>query len=229
MASSTMTYVISNRTRKEWRGGTEKMSITENSLIPWFYCQICQHKVRNPYCCPCGDVFCKECIINYLLTNKSKKHEIVEKDAGKAEEIEKFMNMQRIVPTQEHLKISESVKTKEKIKKTKKESVKCPVCSTKIKFSKLLSLEIDWDGDVPICMSCRKAITGSVRAKRLSCSHVICDKCYSTVAEKLKQCPRCNASINTEQTLLINKTTIDMRGPDGNIIIKHEGLVDAFG
>ena len=224
MASTTQTYVISNRTRKEWRGGTEKIVISEKSLNPWNYCQICQHPAVHPYCCPKGDVFCKECIINFMLMNKPIKEKKEKKDKSKEKDIEKFLNLQRVIP--QELKHSESI---ERSIKEKKNKVCCPVCNSKIKLNKLHMLIFDCDNDNPMCSSCKKIINGSIYAKRLSCCHIVCNDCYSEIVEKLEQCPKCSASINLENTIILNKTIHDIKKPGGQIIITHADLVDSFG
>ena len=199
MASTTQTYVISNRTRTEFRGGTEKILISEENLNPWFFCKICLHPAREPYCCKNGCVYCKECIIEYILS--------------KTNELEKEKNGQ----------------VNQTNKKHKKESVKCPSCQTKIKFSKLSKLSFNISGNSPICPSCKREIIGSLHARRLSCTHVVCDSCYSTIVEKTKQCPQCLSNVNTDETILMNKSILSQRKSGGQIIITRKDLVGTFG
>ena len=196
MASSTQTYVISNRTRTEFRGGTEKIAISEENLNPWFYCKICLHTARDPYCCRNGCVYCKECIIGYIL---SKTNELERENENKT-------------------------------KKHKKESVKCPCCQTKIKFSKLLKVSFDISEDASLCPSCKRKIIGSLHAWRLHCTHIVCDSCFTSIVEKTKQCPQCLTNINIDSgTILMNKYVLSQRKSGGQIILTRKDLVGTFG
>ncbi|EAY06635.1 hypothetical protein TVAG_322550 [Trichomonas vaginalis G3] len=232
MAAYCKTYDISNEMRKKYRGGTVSMTVTEADLNPWYFCRICQHCAREPTCCPSGDVFCKECILDYILSHKAKKTSAVTIDPNMKNEIDKFLDLQRIVPkSNPEAKIEKKpeVKPSHKKKSEKKVKVLCPQCNKKIKYQKLLDLTVVFDGDIPICKACGRQIVGETRAMRLDCSDVICNKCLSGIAKQTKQCPVCHKDINIDNTILLNKTVINLKQADGKIVISHQDLIDSFG
>lgn len=224
-------YDISNAQISRLRGTTSTVALSEEDLNPWYYCKICQHCAREPVCCKKGDVFCKECILNYIIMHKNKKYSVVEEDPNMKNQINKFLDLQRIVPqagNEIQIQPKANIKKKTKKKLNEKIDVLCPQCNKKIKYQKLIPLIITFDNEIPICSSCQRQITGNSRGMRISCSHVICDKCATGIAKETKSCPVCHKEINFEKTILLNKTVIEMKNANGKILVQRNGILDLF-
>jgi len=196
MATS-RTYIISNKSRKEWRGGTQSLIVTPDLLKKWNQCGICLNTALDPYCCNNGDIFCKECILEYII------------NFG-------------------HNKESDSSEKKTNDKK-RTQICRCPSCKKKIKWNKLLKVEITYNDDSPICPVCKKCISSTDTPLRLPCSHVFCEQCAHGSISNNQDCPLCSYNLSDAQSIVINKIVQDLKDPTGKITLKKEGLVDHFG
>ena len=226
MASSTKTYQITNRTRTEWRGSTQSVSLDPMSMNSWNTCSICLHAARNPYCCPNGDVFCKECSLELILSNTEIKKEKEEKQPDQ-KEIDMFLRNQRIAPNDWNINENGT-----KIIKKNKRKVRClcPACKKRIKWKDMLQLEYDESKEGPICCGCEKIMNGNIKTERLACNHVICSDCFKYMVEVDKQCPKCGKDIvQPEKSILLNKTLLSKIEAGGYITIKAEGTISSFG
>ena len=162
----------------------------------WNTCSICLHAARNPYCCPNGDVFCKECILELILSNTEIKKEKEEKQPDQ-KEIDMFLRNQRIAPNDWNINENGT-----KIIKKNKRKVRClcPACKKRIKWKDMLQLEYDESKEGPICCGCEKIMNGNIKTERLACNHVICSDCFKYMVEVDKQCPKCGKDIVLKKT-----------------------------
>lgn len=209
MTSTTKIYMVTNRTRTEWRGTTPKVEVDLQSMNSWNCCGICNHPARCPVCCPHGDVFCKECILEFLLSNSSSS------------------------------KTKSSENSDHSSTKKKKSKVLCPICSNKISFKSLLDLEYaeDQSSSVPngnakdpLCCGCDKPMVGIIKAYRVPCSHVVCQDCYNQIIKVDMQCPKCTKKFtNQKEVILLNKSMIDQVNAGGKIVVKGRGVFMQFG
>ncbi|KAH0785995.1 nitric oxide synthase-interacting protein [Histomonas meleagridis] len=193
----------------------------------WNCCSICYHPARIPYCCPNGDVFCKECILECLLSHPSAA-KIKEKETNE-KDINLFLQTQKIAPIEDN-----PVEQQEKaipVKPQKKRvKVRCPACKKRIKWNMMLPLSYAENSEGPICCGCQGALIGSCRAERLPCSHVICSECYNHMVSIDKQCPKCGQKFNSpDEAILLNKTVLEKIGSDGCISIKAAAMIAPFG
>lgn len=208
MTSTTKIYNVTNRTRTEWRGTTPKVEVDLHAMNSWNCCGICNHPARNPVCCPHGDVFCKECILEFILNNS---------------------NSSKPKPS-EHADHSSSTKKK-------KNKISCPVCSNKINFKSLLNLVYNESQSAsngnakdPLCCGCDNPMVGISKAYRIPCGHVVCTNCYNQMVKIDKQCPKCAEKIeNEKEIILLNKSIIDQVNFGGKIVVKGRGVFMQFG
>ncbi|OHT14722.1 hypothetical protein TRFO_02975 [Tritrichomonas foetus] len=229
MASSTATYSITNRTRTLWRGSTKKVTVDVHAMNSWNSCGICNHPAQHPVCCPSGDVFCKECMIEFLLehTKSAKTTQHSTKDEKKTNDINLFMRTQRIAP-----KVDSQPENSRNIivtEKRKKVRPKCPICSKKIGMKNLLNLEYKSDSSGPLCCGCENPMIGIVKAYRVPCGHALCESCVNRIAKIDMQCPKCAAKLDKKEIMLLNKSVIDQVGVGGRIVLKAPGLIMPFG
>ncbi|KAH8688044.1 hypothetical protein GQ44DRAFT_638397, partial [Phaeosphaeriaceae sp. PMI808] len=52
------------------RWGSQTSRLTRDSFLPFSSCQLCLLPSINPVCCPLGDLFCRECAMTNLLTQR---------------------------------------------------------------------------------------------------------------------------------------------------------------
>lgn len=57
--------------------GTQKERLGKDSIKPFDACCLCLKPVIDPLCCPKGHVFCKECILECLLSQKKDIQRLV--------------------------------------------------------------------------------------------------------------------------------------------------------
>eukprot|EP01083_Nonionella_stella_P296275 1006548_1 len=58
--------------REQLGWGSQKKRLSKESIKQFYACSICLKLCNNPLICPNGDLFCKECIYQSLLTQKRK-------------------------------------------------------------------------------------------------------------------------------------------------------------
>lgn len=76
----------------------------------------------------------------------------------------------------------------------------CPYCNQH------LLTEIDWNGQITICPSCKKTITISKPEHQDNINSYQCHICHNIVSEKASQCPKCgepNAKLKGQKSKTI--------------------------
>ena len=63
--------------------GTLKTRIGLDSQRKFEMCHLCLHRAENPMCCEKGHIFCKDCIVEYMVTEKKRIKKIFEEYEGK--------------------------------------------------------------------------------------------------------------------------------------------------
>lgn len=81
-ASSVFTYGEKQKL-KEY--GTAKQRIGLDSQRKFEMCHLCLYKVQSPMCCEKGHIFCKNCLIEYLATEKLRIKRLLEEHQEKAQ------------------------------------------------------------------------------------------------------------------------------------------------
>lgn len=204
MASSTPIYVVSNRTRTEWRGKTPVVNVDLKDMNSWNCCGICNHPARHPVCCQQGDVFCKECILEYLLENSKKKP-----------------------------KNHQSAKTDDNSSKKQKIQCPVCSKQIGMKHLLTLIFPVHSHNAAvpePLCSTCNTPLVGDTKAYRMPCGHVICEDCYNRIVKVDSICPKCNLQIdNLHDVVLLNKINIDQVGSNGKIAVKGKVVYMPFG
>ena len=115
--------------------GTVKQRIGQDSQRKFEMCHLCLHKVENPMCCENGHIFCKDCIVEYIVAEKKRVKKIVEEydercksHEGKKEEeerkkkekfIENFEKVENITSNKKKQKHPEDCTNDEIIEKIK--------------------------------------------------------------------------------------------------------------
>ena len=95
------------RDRLEW--GTKRVRLGKDSIKKFDACTICLKLCSNPVMCPRGDLFCKECIYESLLTQKHRiKKQMIEyetfqveteqkkEEKNRKKEIDQFMKFDKL-------------------------------------------------------------------------------------------------------------------------------------
>ena len=229
MASTSATYDISQITRL-WRGGTEKVTLTVREMTPWYCCCICLHKAVEPYCCPNGDVFCKECALEFILNHTERNHQEKQQVEESVQNIALFMKAQRIAEkietNPEPNQTSQVPLTHHKVKK---EKCKCPNCKKELKWKKMHSCIYSSNSDGPLCCGCGKLMIGDVKAYRLPCNHVVCDGCQTAIVETVHSCPKCTVPIkDMNDVILLGKTLLDQITTSGHVVVEKKGMVAPY-
>lgn len=75
-ASSIFTYGEKQKL-KEY--GTLKQRIGQDSQRSFEQCHLCLHRLENPLTCEKGHLFCKDCLVEYMVTEKKRLKHLVER------------------------------------------------------------------------------------------------------------------------------------------------------
>lgn len=70
--NNTASAVFTNYERSLLKYGTQSERIGSDSLKKFDYCSLCLHLAIDPLTCPRGNIYCKGCIYEYLLTQKKE-------------------------------------------------------------------------------------------------------------------------------------------------------------
>ncbi|KAJ7219972.1 hypothetical protein GGX14DRAFT_432629 [Mycena pura] len=82
-ASSVFSYAEHQKAATEY--GTKRKRLGNDSMRPFDACCLCLQTAREPVCCKDGHLFCKECAVNDLLSQKKN----LKRQKEKAEQIKK--------------------------------------------------------------------------------------------------------------------------------------------
>ena len=222
------TYCVTNRIRKLIRGSSNELTVDLHALNSWNCCGICNHPSRKPVCCPNGDVFCRTCILEYLVEHtKSSNNEKATEDAQK-KKVDLFMQTQRVAP--KVLPKNEEEPTLVLGTKKKRVKPKCPVCQKKVAYKNFFDIIYQENNEgVPLCCGCEKTMQGIVKAYRAPCGHAICDACVEFFVNVDNQCPKCSQKTKPDDIILLNKHVIDQVVAGGRVILKSPGLIMPYG
>lgn len=205
MANNKM-YIVTDSMRKRLRGGHSSVKIQPDTLQSWDSCGICLNKAEEPYSCPEGDVFCKECILQYILAFTKKK--------GK--------NMKNgDIGNDGHKKNSSYSK--------KSKHCKCPQCNKNIKWDKMKKCIFPQTTNGPQCVSCERIIAANLHANLLPCTHVICSECVNNIVKLDHKCPICNAEIPCLDDIIYLHRTCIQQIESGQIKLTKEEFIVPFG
>ncbi|WFC96009.1 hypothetical protein MBRA1_002665 [Malassezia brasiliensis] len=69
-ASGHFTYAEYQMLKDRW--GSRKLRLTVESMRAFYACCLCLQDAQRPVCCAQGHVFCKECILSDLVTQKTQ-------------------------------------------------------------------------------------------------------------------------------------------------------------
>lgn len=207
MTSTTKIYMVTNRTRTEWRGQTPKVEVDLHSMNSWNCCGICNHPARHPVCCPHGDVFCKECILEFLIKQSSSKSKSSE-NSDKSTKKKKNKVPCPICSNQI------SFKSLLDLEYSESQTSSTPNGNAKD----------------PLCCGCDNSMVGIIKAYRVPCGHVVCQDCYNQLVKVDFQCPKCAKKFeNQKDVILLNKSMIDQVNAGGKIVVKGKGVFMQFG
>lgn len=67
-AHSVFTYAEKQMLKNEY--GTNKIRLGQDSQRNFEQCHLCLHEVKNPVTCEKGHIFCRDCIMENMLTQK---------------------------------------------------------------------------------------------------------------------------------------------------------------
>lgn len=218
---------LSNEKKKKYIQHNISINITEEQLSPWYYCCICNHQSALPVCCINGDVFCKECLLRYMIENSTKVEKSVEIEDKDQKEINKFLDSQKIISVKSDQEIDTNSLKKEKMRKKRK--AKCPRCFLKLKLSEILPLDFKYIDGEGACSICHKKLVGVYHAFRIGCSHIICGDCLKNCTGDKYECPICNIHTNKDDIILLNKVILDKQDESGKIFLTKQKLATSYG
>ena len=69
-SSSVFTYQERQKLKSVY--GTQHNRVGQDSIKPFEMCNICNNRYIEPTCCDQGHMFCRPCIIEYLVKQKKK-------------------------------------------------------------------------------------------------------------------------------------------------------------
>ena len=226
--NSVFTYMERKMLKQKNIWGDIEERISQDNQKLFEQCSICLSFAKNPVCCPKGSIFCKQCLLENFLHQKSeiksltkkyedqekiKKQEKEGKDNNKntdtmikAVEIyheNKNHDLKKCFWNWEHL--SPFVKEIQK----PKNALYCPSCEKKhIMGSKdYINLNLETinseEKNKFICSICKKILNIQKIIALKKCGHVFCLKCLNDICKEDENCPMCNTKfINTDKILL---------------------------
>ncbi len=224
--NSVFTYMERKMLKQKNIWGDIEERISQDNQKLFEQCSICLSFATNPVCCPKGSIFCKQCLLENFLHQKSeiknltKKYEEQEKlkEQKKEENNKNNDNMIKAVEIYHENKNHDLKKCfwnwehlnpfVKEIKKPKN-VLYCPSCEKKhIMGSKEyinLQLEINnsEEKNKYICSICKKVLNIQKIIALKKCGHVFCLKCLDDVCKEDENCPICNTKfINSDKILL---------------------------
>lgn len=52
--------------------GTKNERISQDSIKKFEMCTLCSNRIIEPRCCDKGHIFCRDCVVEYLVRQKKK-------------------------------------------------------------------------------------------------------------------------------------------------------------
>lgn len=221
--NNTNAPVFSNTERAQLRGvyGTRMAQVEAGSQSPYDSCSLCLKTAVIAVICDHGHLFCKECILEYLLQEKQrlregkqKKEERIEQNLKRSrteqearilEEVESFKAQNAIVPSRNEVKEAKIFSAIHSLSITEnyetKRSLYCPLGDHQISPKRLYSVKLTNE-----CTICRQTFrSGSEIITNLPCGDLCCKQCKT----KDPYCPVCgNALTKTIKICIEKKTTV---------------------
>jgi nitric oxide synthase-interacting protein len=79
-------FTYAERSKVEW--GTQSRRIGSDFALEYNACAICLHRATDPMCCHKGHMFCKQCIFEHLLSQKTRIKEQMRTWKAEQQELE---------------------------------------------------------------------------------------------------------------------------------------------
>lgn len=208
--NNTNAAVFSNAERAQLKGmyGTRMARLEASSQREYDSCGLCLKTAVNPVICEHGHLFCKECILEYLLREKQRireeKIKVEEKsrlEALRKQEQEEAEYLRRLesfraqnglvsieIPTPPASSVQEIKPSVQEIKQAVQLGVQCPLGNHAVALKRLHDVKLTKE-----CPACRNNFhRGSEILVNLPCGDLCCKECKSNDNQ---YCPICSESI----------------------------------
>ncbi|MES1909319.1 MAG: hypothetical protein MHM6MM_002076 [Cercozoa sp. M6MM] len=202
-------YTKHESKRAGW--GSRRKRLSANSLRPWFQCALCLETARDPLVCPRGTTYCRGCIAQNLLVQKTRiKKEKREEEEKKLEAPKQTVATSTAagvetaadttgsfwMPARRNTDANAARAEAAKIREAKvvKQRAQCPSCDAAhpLKLKSLIALQFTKSDTGFVCGACNDDLAAtSTVAAATRCGHIVCRRCALLAARKHKQCPIC--------------------------------------
>jgi nitric oxide synthase-interacting protein len=230
--------------------GTQSQRLGRESFRRPDSCHVCLQVAVDPVCCLDGHLFCRECILTFIVTQRAQLAQQL-KDHQASQE-KKVQAEKDLLAEEQRKRVDEFERAASGIKRIKteleakgstvdsafwlpnrtpdatssaeapKKKVICPAGEHPIVAKNLISVRWSKENDLCICKICSSSIAKATGVVLLrECGHAFCTKCYDQVSKKDKKCPECGDTPTSVMALAFDGTGFANRG--GKVEIKrHE-------
>ncbi len=231
--------------RQKLNYGSKSSRCSKDNLRPWTHCHLCLKPAVEPTSCPRGHLSCRECVLEDILSQRSRfraklaeearerkeaedKKE-VEGEEKRRETLKEFLIQQQQIGIKRSRFVVEVKPTTDPytISKPQTTSTFQAVCIIgsdgphPISLKSLIPVKfVEIEPKVPGCPSCLKPFASITRARlNPKCGHVICDSCHTNL--KIVICLVCNGSVLEGDLVVLEAEGTGFAGGGGIVETKR--------